>query len=90
MKYTVDELLEEARNRDYTVTISTPDKSYYSLQHAYLPINLELHTKDNEFTLNYLDGLLKVTTGKCGSFMNHDHFMKFQRMVQMAIVKLNN
>lgn len=90
MKYTKEEMLEEAKSRGYTITARSGDGTWFNLNHDYMSLSCELWVDTNEFQLNAFHGMLKLTTGKCGSFMNHDHFMKFQRQMQMAMVKLNN
>lgn len=88
MGHTVEEMLEKAKERGYSITMTRGDRKWYSFIHERYPINLGLTLESGEFTLTHLRGIIKISTGTCGSFMNDAHFLRIQREIIDVILKV--
>jgi hypothetical protein len=85
-----EEILAKAEKRGYSVIAFSSDKSWYSLYHDFFGINLELYPDTEEFVFNYrIDrSILRLTTDKCGSFMNDEHFKRIEKQTVGTIFNL--
>lgn len=80
----MEEMLEKAKERGYDLWMQNSAHTWYSFiddRH----INLELYTETGEFVLNHVKGIIKITTEKCGSFMNDNHFNRIQREMRKIV-----
>lgn len=82
------EWLKKAVDRGFTVNITTSEKDFFVLTHPNLPMCLELYLNEGNFEFTYYHGIIKLSTGRVGSFMNDEHFLKFQNLMENAIYKL--
>lgn len=80
-----EEMLERAKERGYDLWMQNSSYTWYSFINERLHINLELYAETGEFALNHMRGIIKITTEKCGSFMNDDHFNRIQREMRRVV-----
>jgi hypothetical protein len=81
-------MLEKARERGYETVMSNGDYTWYSLYNSRWKLNLELYTETGEFVLNRMNGIIRITTDKCGSFMNDEHFNKIEREMRAVLFSM--
>jgi predicted P-loop ATPase/GTPase len=83
-------MLEKAKERGYEVFAVSGDHSWYSLNHNRRPINLQLYIDTEEFILqhNVQESIVRITTDKCGSFMNDEHFERIERQIRKVVFDL--
>jgi hypothetical protein len=80
-----EEMLEKAKERGYDLWMQNSSGDWYSFVNDRWHINLELYTETGEFVLNHMSGIIKITTDKCGSFMNDNHFNRIQREMRKIV-----
>lgn len=90
MDNTVEQVLEEAKARGYVVTMHSGDRTWYGLHHENYNIHLDLYVNTDEFNLLSMKGFIKITTGRCGSFSNLQHFLGIQRQMIEILEKLED
>lgn len=88
MAKTVEEVLEQAKLYGYHITMSNSNYTWYGLHHDRFPIHLDLYPTTEEFCLTNMQGIIQITTGKCGSFMNESHFLGIQHKLLEIIMQL--
>ena len=73
------EILEKARERGFSVHATTGDMSKYMLMSS-RNVGLSLYPATGEFELYYVvrEGFT-FSSGKCGSFLDDEHFSKMHR-----------
>jgi hypothetical protein len=84
------EMLDKAKERGYDLWMSDTDHTWYSFvsdKHT-STINLELYPETGEFVLSHIKGIIQITTGKCGPFMNDKHFDKIEREMRKILFDL--
>lgn len=79
------EMIKFARDLGYSEHMRNADGSWRMLTHEYYPFVLELWVETNEFLLRYNTGMFVFQSGKCGSFTNREHFLKFQRQMSKYV-----
>lgn len=80
-----DTILNKARERGFEVHHCTADHSIYTLM-AENGLNLIVYPETEEFELTYcVDLVVRMGTGKIGSFMNDKHFLIFERKMNKYI-----
>lgn len=77
-----NELLHKAEDRGYSVTMHSSDYSWYSLYSERFRLNLSLNIDKESFVLSHQKGIVTITTGECGSFMNDKHFDRIEREIR--------
>lgn len=75
------ELIQKAKERGYELVMTDGDENWYSFYSRNHKLNLEVHVGTAEFTLLQYEGIIKITTGKCGSFMADSHFKRIERQI---------
>jgi hypothetical protein len=86
--HSADDMLAKAKERGYDLWMHSSDKTWYSLINERNHINLELYVKTGDFVLNHLKGIIKITTGKCGSFMDDEHFKRIEKDMRKVLMDL--
>ncbi len=85
-----DEIHQKALDRGYVQTMGTDGDSV----RVYLKngINLYLFMDSENFELSsFVDkSIIKVTTNKCGSFMNDAHFQNIEEQIERVLCQVNN
>lgn len=84
----MQELLDIAKARGYSITMHSSDRSWYGLHHETQPIHLDLYPETGEFELVYMHGFYRIATTKCGSFKDDVHFLRIQKGLLEIIYKL--
>lgn len=85
---TIEEMLAKAEERGYSVVMHSGDKDWYSFMHKFYKFNLQVYVSKEEFKFTYMKGIIQVTTGNCGSFMNDTHFERIQREMRSVVFDL--
>jgi hypothetical protein len=82
------EMLDKARERGYSVVMHSSDKNWYSFTHELYRFNLQITVSTGEFKFTFMRGIIEVTTGNCGSFMNDEHFRRIEREMRSVVFDL--
>jgi hypothetical protein len=77
-----ESILKKAEERGYSVLMHSSDHSWYSFMTERHKINLQVHIDEESFILSFHKGIVKITTDKCGSFMNDKHFDRIEREIR--------
>lgn len=80
-----EKALAKAKERGYELTMRSGDKSWYSFYNERYQLNLEVYIKTQEFVLNHMKGIVKITTDKCGSYLNDDHFKRIEKAIREVV-----
>lgn len=80
-----EEMLEFANELGYSEHMRNADGSWRLFTHTYYPFVLEIWPETNEFLLRYNTGMFSFQSGKCGSFTNRKHFLRFQRQMRAYV-----
>jgi hypothetical protein len=83
-----EEMLEKAKERGYSLIAQSSDNTWYSLHHEHRPLNLQLYVESEEFILTHMVGIIKITTDKCGSFLNDKHFSRIEKEMRRVVFNL--
>lgn len=84
-----DLALLKAAERGFSINMMSSDKRWYGMTDERDGFCLELYPDTDEFKLTYPHGLLILSTDKCGSFSNDEHFNKFKKIMRKSIFNLN-
>lgn len=84
-QYTKEEMLAKAIERGYETHMSNGAGDWVSMYNPRKKLNLQIWFNTNEFELSHMKGIVLITTTKCGSFMNDDHFKKIQRQINNIV-----
>ena len=81
-------IMSKAEERRYSLNMQSGDGTWYSFMHDTKPINLQVWVDTEEFELVHMKRSIKVTTSKCGSFMNDEHFKRIEREIRKIVFNL--
>lgn len=89
---TYDEAVERAEVFGYTVVTTTPERNWFNATKTWgtndQVISLQVYPDTENFVLTHYHGVIQVTTGGIGSFLNDVHFLRWQRQFMETIEKL--
>jgi hypothetical protein len=90
MALTVEQVKAIATEREYSSWSHAVDYSwmYFNSADEY-QIGLRVWPETGDFELSRMFGLINISTGRCGSFENEDHFNKFEAHMASAITLFN-
>lgn len=86
-KYTFEEAEAKLAQRGYSIIHTNGTRTMIGAVKG--KVSVAVHIDKDEFELNSaVDNNLLLTTRTCGSFMNDDHFNKFERSMRLAVINL--
>ncbi len=83
-----EQVILVAKERGYSVNMFSGDRSWYSFMHERFPLNLQVYIESKEFEISHMRGNIQITTTKCGSFMNDEHFNRIEREIRRVVFDL--
>jgi hypothetical protein len=90
MALTIEEVKALAKEREYSSWSHSANYSWmHFISNDHYRIGLQVWPETGDFELSRMFGLIHVSTGKCGSFENQDHFAKFEAQMVSIISTIN-